>query len=257
MNKPLIIVLSILLTLLVLAITFIIFQPELSNFIKNNKFLSNLFKIEDKSDEIDYIVINKDKILFNEAKEKENISDIEKKSFFKTDLKKDFFDTDSEENELKKYVLKDGKLYESKPKYHYQAVLTNKGSDFSNLNFNALGEYVSSEEKEYRYNIVKNLKIKTITIDYITKGNGISQEYYKVAYQSKMIPSKILEQLVESKEFRDLIPRQYLKTENRMSVLKKGQKIKFTNKDISELLILWCNGRLSPIKKAWETKAVK
>ncbi|MBN2544952.1 MAG: hypothetical protein JXB50_04080 [Spirochaetes bacterium] len=248
MNKSLIIVLSVLLTLIVIAIAIIILQSDIINFINNNEFLSNYLKIEDKTHENDYQLINKDKILYIDNE----ITDLT------TDMKKDdIFISDIEEDELKKYVLKNGKLYEKKSKYTYKSFFSNKGSDFDSINFNALGEYVSSEEREYRYNIVKGLKVKTIIIDHITKGNGISQEYYKVAYKTNMIPSKILDQLVESKEFRDLIPRQYLNTENKLSTLKKGQKIKFTNSDISELLILWCNGRLSPVRKAWETKAVR
>ncbi|MCK4798426.1 MAG: hypothetical protein KAT05_13685 [Spirochaetes bacterium] len=136
----------------------------------------------------------------------------------------------------------------SSPKY-------SKGSNLPDQSFNSLGEYISEEEKQYRITLIKNLIIKTIVIDNLTKGNGISQEFFKVAYIEKMIPAKILEQIVESKEFRNLMPKKYLKKEIKTKGLAKGETVKFKSNDIKDILILWSLGRLTPIQKAWVVKA--
>ena len=81
-----------------------------------------------------------------------------------------------------------------------------KGSNLPNQTFDSLGEYVSNDDYNYRVSIIKSLNIKTIVINKLTPGNGISQEYFRVCYLTKMIPAKILSELVESKEFRNLIP---------------------------------------------------
>jgi len=132
-----------------------------------------------------------------------------------------------------------------------------KGSGLKDQEFHSLGEFVSDEEASYRKSLVKNLRIKTIRIDKITKGNGVSQEYYKVAYQYEMIPAKILEQLVESKEFRTLIPKKYLTKEFEVIGFKANEFVEFKNTDIKSLLKEWCLGRLSPVQKAWQVKAVR
>lgn len=124
-----------------------------------------------------------------------------------------------------------------------------------NQSFHSYGEYISSEEYKYRLSLINNLSIKTIAIDSITKGNGISQEFYKIAFNEKMIPAKALEDIVESKEFRDLIPKQLLDIEDKITDLKKGESIVFKNDNIKNLLVLWSQGKLTPIQKAWKVKA--
>lgn len=125
----------------------------------------------------------------------------------------------------------------------------------NNQNFHSYGEFVSSDEYKYRLSLINNLKVKTIVIDSVSKGNGISQEYYKVVFNEKMIPAKILDDLVESKEFRDLIPQKYLKIEDKIAKFENGDKLFFKNEDIKKLLILWSQGKLTPIQKAWKVKA--
>jgi hypothetical protein len=132
-----------------------------------------------------------------------------------------------------------------------------KGSNLKDQNFHSLGEFVSDEESQYRYSLIRNLRLKTVVINSITKGNGVSQEYFKVAYQNNMIPAKILIQLVESKEFRNLIPKKYLTREFEMSGFKNGESVEFKNIEIKNLLEEWCAGRLTPVQKAWSTKAEK
>lgn len=132
-----------------------------------------------------------------------------------------------------------------------------KGSDLPDQDFDSYGEYISDEEYKYRVELIRNLNIKTIVIDSLSTSNGISQEFYKVAYINKMIPSKILDKIVESKEFRNLIPQKFIKKENKITILKKGEKVVFLNTKIRDLLILWSQGRLSPIQKAWKVSAVK
>ena len=124
-----------------------------------------------------------------------------------------------------------------------------------NRDFHSYGQYVSADEYKYRLAVINNLKIKTIVIDAVSQGNGISQEYYKVAYNANMIPAKILDEIVTSKEFRSLIPKQYLDIEEKMTSFPKGGKVTFNNTDMKELLILWSQGKLTPTQKAWQVKA--
>ena len=70
-----------------------------------------------------------------------------------------------------------------------------------------------------------------------------------------MIPAKILDEIVTSKEFRSLIPKQYLDIEEKMTSFPKGGKVTFNNTDMKELLILWSQGKLTPTQKAWQVKA--
>lgn len=126
-----------------------------------------------------------------------------------------------------------------------------KQADFSSQNFDSLGEYISKDEYQYRTELVKNLTIKTIVVNSLTKGNGISQEFFKIAFENKMIPAKILEVLIESKEFRDLIPEESLKYERKISDKEFDRPVRFENSEIRELLLLWCKGQLTPIQKAW------
>lgn len=132
-----------------------------------------------------------------------------------------------------------------------------KGSSLPDQSFDSYGEYISSEEYNYRLTLIKNLIVKSVIIDKLTTGNGISQEFFKVVYLNKMIPSKILEEIVESKEFRDLIPSKFRKNEIKINGLSKGETVTFNNKNIKKLLILWSHGRLTPIQKAWKVKAEK
>lgn len=131
-----------------------------------------------------------------------------------------------------------------------------KGSNLNSQEFHSLGELITEEEHKYRLSLVNNLKIKTVIIDSITKGNGVSQEYYKVVYKTNMIPAKILNDIINTKEFRKLIPNKYLSKEFELSGLKKGERITFKNSDIKNILIQWTLGRLTPIEKAWESKAL-
>ncbi len=124
-----------------------------------------------------------------------------------------------------------------------------------NRDFHSYGQYVSADEYKYRLAVINNLKIKTIIIDAVSEGNGISQEYYKVAYNANMIPAKILDEIVTSKEFRNLIPKKYLDIEEKMSKFPKDGKVTFSNTDMKELLILWSQGKLTPTQKAWQVKA--
>ena len=135
------------------------------------------------------------------------------------------------------------------------SLITNGFVFSNNQTFHSYGEYISAEEYKYRLALINNLKIKTVAVDSITKGNGISQEFYKIAYNEKMIPAKALGDIVESKEFRDLIPKNLLAIEDKISVLKKGESITFKNEDLKNLLLLWSQGKLTPIRKAWKVKA--
>lgn len=125
---------------------------------------------------------------------------------------------------------------------------------FTEQNFHSLGEYVSFDEKEYRFELINRLSINTVVIDKLSRGNGISHEFFKVAYQTNMIPAKILIDIVESKEFRDLIPAEYLKKEI-STQLKDGEKVVFTASAVRNLLVLWGEGKLTPYQKVWLVKA--
>lgn len=124
--------------------------------------------------------------------------------------------------------------------------------EMNRQNFHSLGEYVSAEELKYRLELIGKLTINTIVIDKLSKGNGISQEFFRVAYVEEMIPSKVLKDIVESKEFRDLIPSQYLNKEGKIAtVLPPGEKVTFNAVAIKNLLELWSEGKLTPAQKAW------
>lgn len=124
--------------------------------------------------------------------------------------------------------------------------------EMNQQNFHSLGEYVSAEELKYRSELIGKLTINTIVIDKLSKGNGISQEFFRVAYVEKMIPSKVLKDIVESKEFRDLIPLQYLNKEGKTATtLAPGEKVTFNAFAIKNLLELWSEGKLTPVQKAW------
>lgn len=124
--------------------------------------------------------------------------------------------------------------------------------EMNQQNFHSLGEYVSADELKYRSELIGKLTINTIVIDKLSKGNGISQEFFRVAYVEKMIPSKVLRDIVESKEFRDLIPSQYLNKEGAIAkVLAPGEKVTFNAFAIKNLLELWSEGKLTPVQKAW------
>ncbi len=127
----------------------------------------------------------------------------------------------------------------------------------TDVNFHSLGEYVSKEEYEYRLSLIKELKIKTIVIDSLKKGNGIPEEYFYIAYSKKMIPSKVLSDIVGSEEFRKLIPEKYLSNDIKTKGLDKGDSVVIKNKDLKNLLILWSLGRLSPVEKAVAVGAYK
>jgi len=131
-----------------------------------------------------------------------------------------------------------------------------KGSNLTAQEFHSLGELVSAEEYNYRLSLIKNLKLKTVIIDSITKGNGVTQEYYKIVFKTDMIPAKVMDNVINTKEFRELIPNKYLVKEVEVNGLRKGEKIVFKNSDIKEILLKWSLGRLTPIEKAWESKAL-
>ncbi|HOJ64217.1 MAG TPA: hypothetical protein PLE45_07325 [Spirochaetota bacterium] len=178
---------------------------------------------------------------------------IENKKMLTTKTEKENIDSkkdkDKKFKEYKEISIKDDVIVTDENK---SAIYTIKLDSF-----HSNGEYVSEEEYKYRVSLVNNLQIKTVVIDSLTKGNGVSQEFYKVVYQNKMIPAKILDEIVESKEFRSLIPEKYLKDEIKIKGLPSGEKIVFKNEDIKNLLILWTKGKLTPFQKAWLTKAEK
>jgi hypothetical protein len=130
-----------------------------------------------------------------------------------------------------------------------------KGSSLPDQDFDSYGEYVSAEEYQYRISLIQGLTIKTVVINRLTAGNGVSQEFFRVVYINKMIPARILEEIVESKEFRNLIPRRFLTDEVRTRGLGDNNSIRFENEDIRQLLLLWSLGRLTPFDKAWRVKA--
>jgi hypothetical protein len=63
--------------------------------------------------------------------------------------------------------------------------------------------------------------------------------------------------LVESKEFRELIPLKFRSKEFSINGFKKGDSVKFKNTDVISLLNDWSLGKLSPVSKAWKVKAEK
>lgn len=230
-KKTILITLLIILLLLILLLIISIFFLDIKSFF-----------VKDRSEK-KYKFLNTDQITVNNEK-KEQSDGISKK--------------EEDEKNFSLIAEKEIKSSEISKKAELKEIgneFFSKGATLEDYNFNALGEYVSEDEKKYRYEVIKNLKIKTIIIDYLTPGNGVTQEFYKVSYKEKMIPAKILDQLIESNEFRNLIPEKYLKNEKSIK-LKNNEKIIFHNYKISHLLLLWCEGKLTPIKKAWQTQAL-
>lgn len=162
---------------------------------------------------------------------------------------------------ITKIIDKDRKIKEDQKNININIkddiFVTNENNILIKDNFHSFGEYISKEEYNYRVSLIKNLRIKTVIIDYLTKGNGVSQEFFRVVYKENMIPVKILEKIVESKEFRELIPSKYLKDEIKIKGLEKGESIVFTNENIKKLLILWSKSALTPYQKIWLTNAEK
>jgi hypothetical protein len=187
-------------------------------------------------------------------------------SFIQNNIDENKTEIKNEPEKIKNETEKTNKQEPEKVKNTNQKVITEniekekiyaKGSNLPDQKFHSFGEYITIEEMKYRKELVKNLKIKTIVIDKLTKGNGISQEYFKIAYLNKMIPAKILEVIVESEEFRDLIPKKFLTDEVKIKGLSKGSAVIIKNESIIEILDLWTLGRLTPVQKAWSVHAIK
>ncbi len=123
-------------------------------------------------------------------------------------------------------------------------------TDLSTFQFHAIGEFITEDEYNFRVSLIRSLSIRTVVIDSLTPGNGIAQEFYRTVYMSEMIPAKILDQIVESSQFRSLIPERYLSNESNAR-LNNGDRVTFGNNEIKDLLILWSMGRLIPYQKAW------
>ncbi len=268
MNSKKIIPLLIYILLVIIAITVIIFifyyNPFKDNYTSYNtysKIQSNIDKLESQKnvkvaessklkDVTDDIKLTKTTPLINKKIDK--IDD--KKST--NDIKKDIKISNAQYQVNNKTVQKGKpeKITYTKPT---SKEIYSKGSSLPDQSFDSYGEYISEAEYNYRVTLIKNLSIKTVIIDRLTTGNGISQEFFKVVYIDKMIPAKILDDLVESKEFRNLIPGKYRQNEIKTKGLAKGEKVIFDNQNIKNLLILWSQGRLTPVQKAWEVKAEK
>ncbi len=271
MNFKVIIPILIYILLVIIAITVVIlffyYKPFDIFFKKNNTYN----KIEAN---IDKLYIKEQKKEEQVAEPKDTTSDskltknapLEEKKF-KSEGYKNQTDTQKKyqkEEQLLKKISDTGKTQEVLNKQQVtkkNSIPTKetyaKGSSLPDQSFDSYGEYISPEEYYYRLTLIKNLNIKTVIIDDLTKGNGISQEFFKVVYMDKMIPSKILEEIVESKEFRNLIPAKFRKEEIKTKGLVKGESVTFKNQSIKNLLILWIHGRLTPIQKAWKVKAEK
>ncbi|OHD16020.1 MAG: hypothetical protein A2086_04870 [Spirochaetes bacterium GWD1_27_9] len=213
------------------------------------------FNLKEKNSYVKYIPSEKQQVNVNTVKNKDITTDTEKILQKKEILK--------EKKIVENKIIQDKiseKKFENKKIKKIIDITTDtyvKDLNLPNQNFHSFGEYISQEESRYRISLIKNLKIKTIIINSLTKNNGVTQEFYRIVYSTKMIPAKILDQIVESKEFRDLIPKKYLSKEVEFGGLKKGEYIKFKNTDIKNILIQWTQGRLTPIQKAWEVKAEK
>lgn len=267
MNSKVIIPILIYILLVIIAITTIIFIFYYNPFTKEmtpkntyNTIRSNIEKLQMK-DQIEQTQLAKTDELSNE----DNIKKVQPEKEIPLDKNKtvnEKIKTGIDEEVEKKYQIqgkKENIVKTDKTKYTKipAKVSYSKGSGLPDQTFDSYGEYISQEEYNYRLTLIKNLAIKTVIIDKLTKGNGISQEFFKVAYINKMIPAKILEDIVESKEFRELIPEKYRKDEIKLKGLSKGEKVVFNNQYIKNLLILWSQGRLTPIQKAWKVKAEK
>jgi hypothetical protein len=208
-------------------------KKEIKKIIKNdNSTTTNKFNITNKYD-------------YSKTTNKYDYSNTKKSSYKRQTSVKDKKVPETQKSYKEQYEKKT-----VKPEY-------TKTVKSDNATFHAEGEYISEEEYLYRVSLIKDLSIKTIVIDRLTKGNGISQEYFKVAYSTNMIPAKILEELVESMNFRKLIPQKYLNEETKLNGLLKGDKVIIKNSDIAGLLVLWTQGKLIPVQKAWETLAEK
>lgn len=266
MNYKVIIPILIYILLVIIAITVIIllfYYKPFDNFLKKR---NSYYKIQ----------ANIDKLYLKEQKKEEYVSKPEdttsdSKYAKQVPLKEKKIISETQIDTQKKYqkevqtqkpvsIIKEAKNITNKqPVTKKDSIQTKeiyaKGSSLPDQSFDSYGEYISSEEYNYRLVLIRNLIIKTVIIDKLTKGNGISQEFFKVAYLNKMIPSKILEEIVESKEFRNLIPAKFRKDEIKIKGLSKGETVTFKNQNIKELLILWSHGRLTPIQKAWKVKA--
>lgn len=260
MNSKVIIPILIYILLVIIAITLIIFifyyNPFKNNYISNNtynKIQSNIDKLQSQKEE-EAADLTRSKDESDDKMTAKTTPLINKKSSYDTKI-----DTEKPKT---KYQVQSQTTYKGKPeKIAYTKTSTketySKGSSIPDQSFDSYGEYISNEEYNYRVTLIKNLMIKTVVIDRLTKGNGISQEFFKVVYIDKMIPAKILDDLVESKEFRNLIPDKYRKNEIKIKGLAKGEKVVFNNQNIKDLLILWSQGRLTPVQKAWDVKAEK
>ncbi|HPO50205.1 MAG TPA: hypothetical protein PLO89_07785 [Spirochaetota bacterium] len=232
---------------------YLVFVPNFSDWNEDE----NIYSSDRSSDVIVKKVIkNKNQNNFHKIYDKQNKNiEIRNNDTIKFDVKKS-----QEENLSEK--LKDNKFSHSENKKEKVLVDLSsdmrfgKGSDLSIQNFHSLGELVNEEEYNYRLSLIKNLKIKTVVIDSITEGNGVTQEYYKIVFKTNMIPAKVMDNIINTKEFRNLIPEKYLKKETSILKLKKGEKIVFKNSDIKDILFQWCIGRLTPIEKAWRSNAL-
>jgi len=255
-NKKLIIIL-LLSIIIILLITFIVLDVSYFKLYKKLRFIETSLNKNNyaktnliKHIKEDLTQNNKDENIIDNEDQKNKSSE----ENLKNDIEKEKNNIAEKKDTHKKTAVnnlnKNNKIQDEKKLYA-------KGSDLPDQNFHSFGEYISLEEEKYRNTLISNLKIKTVVIDKLTKGNGITQEFYKVAYINKMIPAKILDNIVESKEFRDLIPNKFLNNEIRINGLKKGEKVVFKNTDIKNILILWKLGRLTPIQKAWIVKAEK
>lgn len=250
MKSKAIIPILIYILLVIIAITVIIFifyyNPFADSFISYNtynKIQSNIDMLQNQKDTAE---LSKPKDVTDDIK---TTPLTDKKA--PEEIKKDI------EKSKSKYQVQSQIDNKGKPEKITYTKTYSKGSSIPDQTFDSYGEYISEEEYNYRLALIKNLTIKNVIIDRLTKGNGISQEFFKVVYIDKMIPAKILDDLVESKEFRNLIPEKYRKNEIKTKGLAKGEKVVFNNQSIKDLLILWSQGRLTPVQKAWEVKAEK
>lgn len=263
-NKGIVIPLLVVIIIIIISITLIIgiyyfnwFNKSENNYTKiDDEIITELIYHDDLTTDNSFTIV-KDK-----SKNSSSRDDfLEKASKFKLHIEKDQSKTNFKDNNLKnmpvKSISKQIKSVSSGLKKTHHIDIYSKGSNISDQEFDSYGEYISEDEYQYRVSLIKNLFVKTIIVDKLTQGNGISQEYFKVVYLNKMIPAKILDDIVESKQFRKLIPKKYIVVETTIKHLPKGEKIIFNNHDIKELLILWSLGRLTPIQKAWEVKADK
>ena len=224
---------------------------KLDNTVDKNEIVKRdeIIKRDDKEEDAK-IVLSKDnkEIPDKVSNEKSELNTKEIKDNKKEDVKKIdkiYININNDNPSLANYN------YKAKSDYDFKDGVKDE------TNFHSLGDYVSREEYEYRVSLIKELKIKTIVIDSLKKGNNVQDEYFYIAYSKKMIPSKVLSEIVESNEFRKLIPEKYLLNNIRENGLDKGDSVVIKNKDLKDLLILWSLGKLSPVEKAVTVGAVK